>query len=407
MANDYEYAHSWYTADKAAQHRNDYAFAISMSSKRAPSFEAINWDNMNGWYNGDGTTHIYTNYDRHQYDGVNFYYANNNIAIRFPGTTEDAREREAKSISCAFSWHPLNSFAGSMQIEDKYIVAGMDFISFNVTEDKKVENCDGYSHPVHVNDLRAKKSWFCFDEEMVCIGAGITSTMDSEVRTTVEHRRIVNKDADVQTLNGTTLPKEAFERVDTGAAFVNMQGHAGFVFLGEQSVYTHRYTHGSNEPIVNRSNVVQGCIQDYFEVRIEHGKNPTNATYAYAILPYASDARLAEYAKSPAVEIIENTADAQIVRKSSLGITGYVFHTAGERCGVGVDSPAIVTVTNDTVSVVEPTQEAESVKITLFRELAVTDKSPEVEVDVADGKTVITVNTKSAHGKRFDVRFSS
>ncbi len=405
--NDYEYAHSWYTADKAAQHRNDYAFAISMSSKRAPAFEAINWDNINGWYNGDGTTHIYTRYDSHQYDGANFYYKNNNIALRFPGTTEDAREREARSISWPYTWRPKNSFAGSMQIDDKYIVAGMDFISLSVEEDKNVKNIDGYSHPVHVNDLVAKKAWFCFDEEMLCLGAGITSTMNSEVRTTVEHRRIVDKDNDIQTLGGVELPKESFERIDTGASYVNMHGHAGFVFLGEQCVYTHRYTHGNDGTFVHRNTRGEGRVQDFFEVRIEHGVNPTDATYAYAVLPYASDERLSEYAKSPDVEIIANNEKMQIVRKESLGITGYVFYAPGDKGGVMAYDPCIVTMTSDTLSVTDPTKEADSIKIMVWRELEIIEKSPEIDVDIAAGRTVLTVNTKNAHGKKFEIKFIS
>ena len=38
--------------------------------------------------------------------------------------------------------------------------------------------------------LTGKKSWFMFDDEIVCLGAGITSTDSRAIETTVENRKI-------------------------------------------------------------------------------------------------------------------------------------------------------------------------------------------------------------------------
>jgi hyaluronate lyase len=218
-----------------------------MSSRREKAYECINGANQTGWYTGDGATYIYTRYDGNQYDGDNFITKNEAVAYRFPGTTEDSQPRVARSIANRWEWYPENTIAGGMQIDKKYLVACMDYISFSSFEDDV--HPDDYGHggsqPLHYNDLRARKSWFCFDKEVVCLGAGISSTKDSPVHTTVEHRRIVNPAEDIQCLNGEKLPKEDYEKRAFGKAFVNMKGqhepyYQGFMPIFPPGDHEHR-----------------------------------------------------------------------------------------------------------------------------------------------------------------------
>ena len=349
--NDYEYAHAWFTGDRAAQHRNNYAVGIALSSKREISYESINGCNKTGWHIGDGAVYLYTDYDRHQYDGPNFTAANIDVAYKFPGTTEDSRERVIRSI--ASGWKTAKSFAGSMQIEDKYIAATMDFEAYHFEgEDTRPDDSGhGGSLPPHENDLVAKKSWFCFDDEIFCLGAGITSTMDSPVRTTVEHRRIVSDELGIYIDGMGKMPAAEFEKRDTGASFVLMDGHCGYVFPKDGTVSARRYVCES------------AGGQSFFELLIEHGANPTDATYCYAMLPYADEAKLKKYAIDPDVRVISNTAKLQAVSKGGLGIRCYVFHEPGECDGLVVDKPCIVTVTKDKLMVCDPTHGLESINI--------------------------------------------
>lgn len=388
----YEYAHSYYTADRAVQQRNNYAFAITLSSEREPAFEATNFVNLNGWHLGDGMTHIYTDYDPNAYSPDNFYLKNDEQAYRLSGTTEDARERVA--VCVANSYRAKNDFAGSVSVDGKYIVAAMEFMSLNNPDGPVWENDCGHSLPIHVNDLTAKKSYFCFDKEMVCLGAGIRSTMDSPVSTTVEHVRIVSPDFDEQYLGGELLPKTDFEKRATGADFVNMKGHAGFVIFDGEG-YVHRY-----------SNEKTGL--SYFEVGIDHGKNPSDASYAYAVLPYADNGTLANYKSCGGVEIIKNTAECQAVKKASVGLSAYVFYEAGECDGIKVDAPAIVTVKkNDdgttTLQITDPTQKSLKVGVTLSGVDEIVSSSSKIDASVTDGCLTITVNTENARGRRFEI----
>ena len=392
---EYEYAHAWFTGDRAAQHRNNYAIGIAMSSKREQPWECINSANKTGWHTGDGATYLYTDYDRNQFDTDNFIVKNINLAYRVPGTTEDSRERVARSIASRYSYRSANSYAGSMQIEDKYILAAMDFRSYSYEgPDEKPDDSDyGGSPPPHKNDLRARKAWFCFDDEIVCLGAGINSTMSSPVHTTVEHKRIVTDELGIYVDGEGRMPAKAFEKRDTGAKWVLMDGHAGYAFAWGGEVYAQRYT----------SDSANG--QDFFELGLEHGKNPVDATYAYAIIPYASQKKLDTYAKNPDVSIISNTNAVQAVEERTLGIKCYAFYEAAELNGLAVDAPCLITVTADTVCVSDPTRELDRLTVTLERELNVREKASNMNVSVCGGKTVIALELKGANGRKFEMKY--
>ncbi len=390
----YIYAHSWYTADRAAQHCDGYAACVAMSSKREPAWESINSANKSGWHTGDGALYLYTDYDRRQYDKENFLMSNIKVAYNYPGTTEDERERTLRSIAGFTANVPKNSFAGSIQIDDKYIVAGMDFQSYNHEgpDNRPDDSGGGGSAPIHLNDLGAKKAWFMLDKEIICLGAGIHSTMNSPVKTTVEHRRIVNAESDDQYLFGELLPKCEYKKTHTGGWF-NMPGHAGYIFYGGSEVEYERYVH---EPAGNQS---------FMKVNILHGINPENASYSYSILPGADNERLEELANKPDFHIIKNIPELQAVSFPSLEMKAFVFHAPADHGGIEAKNPCIVVQQADKITVCDPTQEQDQVSIRVWTPLVITKKPAGVDIDIAKGATNITINTKEAYGKPFVIEF--
>ena len=401
--NDYEYAHAWFTGDRAAQHRNDYAIGIAMSSKREFTYESINNANHTGWYTGDGALYLYTNYDRHQYDGDNFITKNVNVAYRYPGTTEDIRERVPRAINGTKAWYPSKAFAGAIQHKDKYIAATMDFeaMHFEGPEEDFVDTGYGGALAVHFNDLVAKKSWFCFDNEILCLGAGINSTMDSEVNTTLEHRRIMNDDKYAIKYKADGKLTE-FPRAEHNVQLKNpdwfmIEGHAGFLLPEDSNVYLGRY-------VCKEANE-----QPFFEARIEHGKNPTDATYSYIIIPYATEEQLDAYCKSPDVEIISNTAALQAAREKNIGMTAMVFHEAGKCEYISVNKPCMVVLTEEKgeleIGVTDPTHELEELKVTVSAKLELIEANPKMSVSVGNEKTDISIDVKLANGRPFRAKF--
>ncbi len=394
----YVYAHSWFTADRAVQHRENYTFALALSSYREPSFEAINWVNINGWHMGDGATYLYTGYDRHQYDKGNHYWTNKRIGYTYPGTTEDERERVEKGISYSDTYFSKNEFAGTMQIMDKYLLGAMDFISYNVdVPDNPDEpfSGGGGKKPYHINDLVAKKAYFALNDKIVCLGAAINSTMSSPVNTTIEHRRIVNKDTDPLYINGELLPFESYEKCYTGHPFFTFSGHAGFEILDDNKLIVTRYT----SPEANN--------QDFIELKIPHGENPKGASYAYAIYPSPDYISKEDNLKSD-FEIISNTAACQALKSIALDFTSYVFY---EPCSLGiisVDAPSLVTITENedntiTLMVCEPTHKRRDAVFTLEGEYCAVECSDKLSVSVSGNKTIVSADFTEANGRTYTV----
>lgn len=329
----YTFAYSWYTGDRVTQHRNGYSIGLALNSYREKSYESINDMNLMGWYTSDGATYLYTDYDDGQFDGVNFMF-NPEVARRIPGTTEDSRIREPRSVNIS-TWYSPAEVAGGITVRDEYAIAGMDFVSEHY-EGEDIPNISGYggSPQVFANDLVARKAWFCLDKEIACLGTGITSTMDSEVRTTVEHRRIVNDSArDVVIFKSgkrEVLPKCEYSRIETGVEYIYMDDHAGFVLDKDATVYIRRYV----------SEETAG--QWFIEFGYVHGVNPKDEKYLYYILPHSDERAVAEYAKNKEAKTESNTSALQSMSKDSLGVRGYVFYEAGEFDGVKTDAPMLV-----------------------------------------------------------------
>jgi hyaluronate lyase len=217
--------------------------------------------------------------------------------------------------------------------------------------------------------------------------------MDSPVHTTVDHKRIVTDELGIYVDGEGKMPIGSYEKLNTGAAWALMEGHCGYAFPWGGEVSVQRYT---SESANN---------QDFFEIGIDHGKNPTDATYAYAILPYASQEKIDTYAKNPDVEIIANNKSVQAVRERGLNISCFAFYEAADVAGVCVDGSCLITLTADTVCVSDPTHELERLVVVLDKELKIVNKAPNMQVLVSGGRTEMSIDLKAANGRKFEIRY--
>ena len=141
---------------------------------------------------------------------------------------------------------------------------------------------------------------------------------------------------------------------------------------------------------------------------INHGKNPKDATYAYAVLPYANEETTKRYSESPEIEILSNTPACQAVRKPSLGVTGIIFYEAGECCGIKADTACLVTFAEKDgelkIKVAEPTNKVDAVTVEISKRLAL--KSADSHCTVECGETmVLTVGTEISVGEGYEAIF--
>ena len=150
--------------------------------------------------------------------------------------------------------------------------------------------------------------------------------------------------------------------------------------------------------------------QRFFEVRVLHGENPNDATYEYAIIPYADEDRLNSAYSEPTYEVLSNTKKLQSVHDFKTGISAYVFYEPDSCCGITAKNPCLISVHTEgectVLSASDPTHKQDEVVIELDGEIKVIDTVGKLSVTVKDGKTYINLNVFSANGRRFEVKYN-
>ena len=179
----------YYTGDMVAHQRDDYGFALSMSSTRIAPWESINGVNLSGWYQSDGMLYTYIDTDPTAYNSSYWKYAN---PYHMPGTTVDTQERIATSISDTSEVLSNQDFAGAAGFDELYATAAMQLETYHNDNKNAVLSTEehGGDAPYHQSTLMAKKAWFMFDDEVVALGSDIDANDGFEVQTIIENRKL-------------------------------------------------------------------------------------------------------------------------------------------------------------------------------------------------------------------------
>jgi len=328
--------------DRVVHLRPGFGAGISMHSSRIANYESINQENLHGWHTGDGMLYLY-NADLAQF-GSNFWATVN--PYRLPGTTVDTITRANGSFQGCRS---KTNWVGGAAL-DLYGAVGMQLVATGST-------------------LVAKKSWFCLDNKIVCLGADITCGSNHVVETIVENRRLSRLATNAFFVNGvaqsTSLVWSAtITNVTTAFLAGNVTGSdIAYHFPQSVTLQARRESRTNTWMDVNRRNTNTNSLTNAFvTVWFDHGTNPVAATYAYVILPNFTTNQLAAYAAAPEVVILENSARVQGVTQNNLNLTAVNFWTDGANSlgGITVDRRASVIFqqvgSNLTVAVADPTQ---------------------------------------------------
>jgi hyaluronate lyase len=380
--------------DRVVALRSGFAFGISMSSSRIANYESINGGNLHGWFTGSGMTYLYlSNNVETQYSGdfwptVDPYH--------LPGTTAETAAL-ANSVNEAKTTG--QTWVGGAYVRSTYGVAGMSLHGLSTT-------------------LFAKKSWFMFDNEIVCLGAGITSGDSSEVDTTVENRRLGNPITSSFTLNGTNIaPTIGWSSTlpSSRSSWCSLSGTGGYYFpTGNTNLQATITANTGSWSQINSGDSATSYTDNYFKLWLNHGMTPTNATYSYVVLPTMNATSVSNYALNPDIVIVTNTAFVQAVKKPSLGVVAANFWTNGASSAdlISVNGQASVITMENTngilVGVSDPTQtNTSSLTVTLNRAATgYTSADAGVTVLQLTPQIVFLVNVNGAKGKTFQASFA-
>ena len=310
-------------------------------------------DNMEVPYNGEGLM------NHHRGDGTNYISVTGNeytnIAPvydwqKIPGTTilqkpELPSENEIQKKG-------LTDFVGAVT-DGKYGAVTYDFKSPH-------------------DPLSAKKAWFFFDNEYACLGTGINSRAKLPVATTL-NQCLLN--GDVVVMNGNKKSTvEKGERPLDEVKWILHDG-IGYVFPEVQKVtLSNQAQTGSWFKINRQSDSPKEAIsKDVFKLWIDHGTQPSNASYQYIVVPATTEQEMNKAGQQ--VKILSNTREIQAVSHLGLNICQIVFYTSGElkvseNLTIGMDSPGTVMVKTDglavkQISVADPSRKLGKIHLTV------------------------------------------
>lgn len=177
--------------------------------------------------------------------------------------------------------------------------------------------------------LKARKAWFFFDEEYVCLGAGIHSEAEFPVITTL-NQTLLHSDVQIMAQNKqTTLSKGEHQVLNVSWVW---QDSVGYFFPDPVSVSINNKSYtGTWQSIVNTQQVKSKApvTKEIFSLWIDHGKKPQGASYEYVVVPGINSSGMENYLTNPPIRTIANTSQIQAVQHLDLNLTHIVFYQPG------------------------------------------------------------------------------
>ena len=305
------HTHFW-RGDYTLHLRKDFSFNVRTVSTRTKRTESGNKENLLGKFLPDGSTNI-------QRTGSEYY---NIMPVwewdKIPGTTS---RDFAKDQTTQVQWGEEGSTS---------FVGGVSDSVYGAT-----------TYTMDYNDVKAKKSYFFFDKEVVCLGAGINSSSAENIVTTVNQSWLQGK-AFVSLAQKNVQVKKSKQFSNPAWAW---QDSIGYFFPGETNVVASAAEQSGSWAAINASRSKDEVKGNVFKLWIDHGANPQGAKYAYIVVPEISLQNMPAYAKNNII-ILENSTTIQAVQQASLHIWQIIFHEAGKFSADGftisADKPCIL-----------------------------------------------------------------
>ncbi|MFY9548286.1 polysaccharide lyase family 8 super-sandwich domain-containing protein [Miniphocaeibacter sp.] len=282
--------------DRVFQKTKNYAAGIAMYSNRIANYEYGNTENKRGWHTADGMLYLY-NEDYSQFDEG---YWTTIDSYRLPGTTIDVKELpngHKSSVKSPQSWvgGATNGKIGSI---------GM---FLDKTKEEMI--------------LRAKKSWFLLEDQIINLGSEINGTSSSGIETILENRQVDLDKLDL-VINGENLI-ETSKNIDCGWINLkneNVKNNIGYIIPNSsENISIYKDTRTGKYKDINEYFLNDKLYtHDYLTITKKHGLEVVNDSYEYVIIPGKTDKEIENYYKNPIYEVISNDGDVQAIRTNDL-----------------------------------------------------------------------------------------
>jgi hyaluronate lyase len=188
----------------------------------------------------------------------------------------------------------------------------------------------------------------------------------------------------------------------------------GCYFPGGATVNALRQARTASWSQINSGGTTSSTTKNYLTLWFDHGVKPTNATYAYVLLPNYTTAQVSTYAASPEITILENSTNAQAVKETTLNVVAANIWNDGTKTVdlITVNKKASVMTQETTaglsVAMSDPTQtNTGSILVTLNRAAnSLASADPAISVTQLRPTIQMTVNVSGTLGRSLGAKFN-
>lgn len=244
---------------------------MGFPSRTASGYDESGWD----WNRLPGTTTIHLPFDL--------------LDSSLPGTTMA---------------HSKENFSGSSSLEGTNGMFAMKLM------ERKLKN--------FTPDFVARKSVFCFDNRMICLGTGISNSNTSfPTETTLFQSSFIKGKTDIY-IDGLLKNNFFSEELNDGKRHCIQDGYENYYFVEGNNLQI-QIVHQESRHEKTRA-VTQG---EFASAYLNHGTAPRDAQYEYMVLIQPTEKELNAVRSKASYKVLHKDSVAHVVTDKKTGITAY------------------------------------------------------------------------------------
>lgn len=283
-------------SDFMVQQRKDFYFSIKGASKRIYASESGNGENLKGFYQGHGTYYIVQKGDEYKdiLPLLNWK--------QLPGSLVEQDTLELPLID----WGHKNS-------------GNTDFV-YGVSD--SLNGSFGYDYIK--GNVQAKRSWFLFDDTIVCLVGGLNFNSNNNLFQSV-NQTVTKGDVWIndQKMIGSEYSDKNIEKV--------YHDSVGYIFepssVYEKQIKASMKTGSWSE--INNAGSTNSFSKKVFSLNINLGGQLNNQSFMYAILPGIENDKFKTYKLDDHINVLQNDTNIQAVFQKNMQQVQAVFYAPG------------------------------------------------------------------------------
>lgn len=190
------------------------------------------------------------------------------------------------------------------------------------------------------------------------LSVGVSAGTDGRTKSVVEHRNTGT--APGKLVVDRHQVRDAVRLVDP--AWAHLSGVAGYIFLAPATVRASIQERSGTWRDINTGGSQDMHSRHYASLEVLH-RDGSDGTYAYLVIPQASQALTMARAKRPPVDVLANDPAQQAVRSGNL--IAMNFWQPGTIEGITVSAPASLLIRDEVLTISDPTQQGDELIVEL------------------------------------------